>query len=126
MALLSAIMFCDCGRTSSSEDRQTISKNTVNSGPKQELGRKGLLGAWIATDDNASDDPNATLQIGRDSIFYLDDLKSVHYNLSSDTISIYYKDFTFRAFFRTTKDSLLMTDLESGELSSFVIWKPKK
>jgi hypothetical protein len=64
-----------------------------------------ILGAW--TDGSTE---NATFDIQKDSIFYVDQLESYPYHLNGDNISIQYADYKYEAKISWIQDTLVLTD----------------
>jgi hypothetical protein len=96
---------CKCGHTSSkkevtmnnSTEKPTLS-NTSN------INKNRLLGIW--TDGSTE---NATFDIRRDSIFYVDQLTAYRCGLNDDSITINYPDWVFRGNVSFSKDTLVIT-----------------
>lgn len=82
--------------------------NTVISSPTY-IDRNRLLGAW--TDGSGE---NATFDIGKDSIFYLDEMTSFPYTLKADTLTIIYPDMSFQGTAKFLGDTLILSDPEFG------------
>jgi len=79
--------------------------------------KQKLIGIWT---DGSSD--NATFDIKKDSIFYVDQFKSYRYSLNQDSIKIYYPDFTYTAKVYFIDDTLVMDSQDDG-IAKF--WKFK-
>lgn len=75
-----------------------------------------LLGIW--TDGNTE---NATFDIQRDSIFYVDQLSAYKYTIKDDSITISYPDWVFSGKVRFSKDTLVISS-EDGQTK---YWKFK-
>ena len=65
---------------------------------------KSIRGIW--TDGTTE---NATFEINKDSIFYIDQFTSFKYNIANDIIKIDYPDFEFVGHFGFSKDTLVIT-----------------
>lgn len=78
---------------------------------------KKILGIWT---DGTTD--NATLDIRKDSIFYVDQFQTYKYSVVNDTIQIYYSDWTYKGKVEYKKDTLIFSSEES--VSKY--WKFKK
>jgi len=76
-----------------------------------------IIGIW--TDGSPE---NATFDIRKDSIYYVDDFESFKYFLRGDIIEIHYSDFIYKAKVYFKKDTLVM-DAKDDELAKF--WKFK-
>jgi hypothetical protein len=68
-----------------------------------------LLGAWT---DGSSE--NVTFNIGKDSIFYLDEMTSFPYTLKNDSLTIVYPDMSFQGTAQFAGDTLILSDPEFG------------
>jgi hypothetical protein len=73
------------------------------------LRKDQLLGAW--TDGSTE---NATFDIGKDSIFYLDEMRSFPYSLKGDSLTIDYPDMSFQGTATFLGDTLILRDPEFG------------
>ena len=82
--------------------------NSVTSSPKS-IDRSRLIGAWT---DGIGD--NATFDIGKDSIFYLDEMTSFPYTLKGDSLTIVYPDMSFQGTAQFSGDTLILSDPEFG------------
>ena len=90
-----------------SSDAQTISITTEHT--KGSIDRSKLFGAW--TDGSTE---NATFDISKDTIFYLDAMTAFPYTLIGDTMIIEYPDFIVRASIHFSGDTLVLSDPEFG------------
>jgi hypothetical protein len=96
---------CKCGHTSSAKkeivthptELPTLSKEST-------INKNSILGAW--TDGSTE---NATFDIQRDSIFYVDQFTAYKYNLEGDSITINYPDWVFSGKVSFIKDTLVIT-----------------
>ena len=77
-----------------------------------------VMGVW--TNGNTA---KATFKIGKDSIYYVDELKSFKYELTADSIKIHYADFNYAAKIRFIKDTLVMQSQDEGDAK---YWRFKK
>ncbi|MEI6946711.1 hypothetical protein V9K67_05870 [Paraflavisolibacter sp. H34] len=68
-----------------------------------------LLGAW--TDGSTE---NATFNVGKDSIFYLDEMTSFPYTMKGDSLTIFYPDMSFQGTAKFAGDTLILSDPEFG------------
>ena len=68
-----------------------------------------ILGIW--TDGTTE---NATFDIRKDSIFYVDQFESYRYLLKKDSINVYYSDYTYSAKVYFKKDTLIMDSKDYG------------
>jgi hypothetical protein len=88
------------------------------SGPVVKASLKdSLIGIW--TDGS---DANATFDIRRDSIYYVDQFASYKYSLTADSIKIMYDDGPERFKVYFIKDTLIM---DSKDLGASKFWKFK-
>ena len=76
--------------------------------------KEKIIGIWT---DGESE--NATFQISRDSIYYVDNIKNYNYSLDQDSIKINYLDFTYSGKLSFINDTLVMESNE--DVSKF--WK---
>ena len=76
-----------------------------------------ILGVW--TDGSTE---NATFDIGKDTIFYVDQLEGYKYFINKDSIRINYSDWTYTGKIRIEQDTLILSS-EDG-ISKY--WKFKK
>lgn len=75
-----------------------------------------IIGIW--TDGQTE---NATFQIKKDSIYYVDHLENYFYRMESDSISIHYPDMIFKAKVLMKKDTLVLQTSEAN----YKYWKFK-
>lgn len=68
-----------------------------------------ILGIW--TDGSTE---NATFDIRKDSIYYVDQFKAYSYSLKEDSIKIHYSDFNYAAKIHFLKDTLVMDSKDYG------------
>jgi hypothetical protein len=64
-----------------------------------------ILGIW--TDGSTE---NATFEINKKTIFYVDLLKEYEYKLKKDSLFIFYDDYTSKRKFKISKDTLYITN----------------
>jgi len=123
LILLFVVSFYSC----STPKEKGNSKDTLKSTEKIEtlknvnesnIDNKKITGIW--TDGNSE---NATFDIRKDSIYYVEQFKSYKYSLTNDSIKIHYPDFTYSAKIYFLKDTLVMDSKEDG-IAKF--WKFKK
>jgi hypothetical protein len=107
--LLTTLAFAGCGSnignsnsTAADTSRPVIANNIAT---KSMDSNEKLIGVW--TDGSTE---NASIEIGRDSIFYVDRLASYPYSVDSNTISIKYSDFVYKALVSWRQDTLVFTD----------------
>jgi len=72
--------------------------------------QSALFGAW--TDGSTE---NAIFDIGKDSIFYVDQLEAFPYTLKGDSLTILFPGMRFVSQARISGDTLVLTDTVSGE-----------
>jgi hypothetical protein len=77
--------------------------------PTELIDKNQILGAW--TDGSTE---NATFDISKDSIFYLDEMTSFPYTLKGDSLTIVYPDMSFEGSARLIGDTLVLSDPELG------------
>ena len=82
-------------------------ENEVENKPKSD---SNILGFW--TDGSTE---NASFEISRDSIFYVDAFSSYKYSLSGDTIKIYYSDWTFVETTSFINDTLVISSKDQDD-----------
>lgn len=82
--------------------------NTVTSLPISN-DRNLILGTWT---DGSSE--NSSFDIGKDSIFYLDEMTSFPYTLKGDSLTIVYPDMSFQGTAKFSGDTLILNDPEFG------------
>jgi hypothetical protein len=68
-----------------------------------------ILGAWTNHQTE-----NATFEIRKDSIFYVDALESYSYRLDGNKIIIRFPEYKYEAVLSWLGDTLVMTDKDSG------------
>ncbi|MFY8180534.1 MAG: hypothetical protein ACOVLG_02075 [Flavobacterium sp.] len=66
---------------------------------------KSIIGIWT---DGSSE--NATFEINKSTIFYIDSLKEFKYKLKKDSLFIFYDDYTFKGKIKISKDTLFITN----------------
>ena len=113
------VIFSACSSSVSHTTDSTDSLSTIeqkaqqvektNDSPLTSFDKNQLMGAW--TDGSTE---NATLDIGKDSIFYLDQMTSFPYTLKGDSLTIVYPDMSFRGTAKFSKDTLILNDPEFG------------
>jgi hypothetical protein len=81
----------------------------VKVSPTEIIEKNQLLGAW--TDGSTE---NATFDISKDSIFYLDEMTSFPYTLQGDSLTIVYPDMSFQGTVKFLGDTLVLSDPEFG------------
>ena len=107
--LLTTLAFASCSSTIGNSNNtaadtpgpviaNNIATKSIDSNDK-------LIGVW--TDGSTE---NASIEIGRDSIFYVDRLASYPYSVDSDIISIKYSDFVYKVLVSWRQDTLVFTD----------------
>ena len=109
-ALLILLVACNPERNTKTIQDSTIGKDTskqiqqvaikVDENAKQTNASK-LLGIW--TEGSSG---NATFDIRKDSIYYVDQFATYKYSLTGDSIKIYYPDWTFTGAISFSKDTL--------------------
>jgi hypothetical protein len=82
----------------------------------KQTNQSDLSGVWT---DGSSE--NATLDIRKDSIYYVDQSASYKYSLSNDSIKILYPDWTFTGAVIFNKDTLVI----ASEDGTTKYWKFK-
>lgn len=87
------------------------SKNTVTVKDSLSPVNNKLIGIW--TDGRTE---NATFDIRKDSIYYVEQMKSYRYSTRGDSIKIYYEDYTFNANVYFIKDTLAISSEEGGQI----------
>jgi hypothetical protein len=107
LAFLSLLLlvYCKCSHTTTKKESVT-SKPTEEQTPVDILAfnKDRFLGAW--TDGSTE---NATFDIQRDSIFYVDQITAYKYNFEGDSITINYPDWVFCGKVSFIKDTLVIT-----------------
>ena len=83
--------------------------NLAKGNPTQTMETNRFLGAW--TDGTTE---NATFDIGKDSIFYLNEMTSFPYTLKGDSLTIGYPDMSFQGTAKFFGDTLVLIDPEFG------------
>jgi hypothetical protein len=78
--------------------------------------QSNLLGIWT---DGSSE--NATFDIKKDSIYYVDQFASYKYSLRADSIKINYPDYTFAGAVSFSKDTMII----ASEDGTTKYWKFK-
>ena len=73
------------------------------------ISKNQLLGTW--TDGTTE---NATMDIGHDSIFYVDQFQSFPYILKGDSITIIFPDMSYEGIAYFISDTLVLEDSEFG------------
>ena len=111
-ALLIFLMGCNPGQNAKTIQDSSITKDTfpqvqqvsiqVDDNVKKNRSLK-LLGIWT---DGSSE--NATFDIRKDSIYYVDQFATYNYSLSGDSIKIFYPDWTFTGAISFTKDTMII------------------
>jgi hypothetical protein len=99
----------DSADSSSTIEQKAQQVNVANDNPPNSVDKNQLLGAW--TDGSTE---NATFDIGKDSIFYLDQMTSFPYTVKGDTLTIVYPDMSFRGTANFSGDTLILNDPEFG------------
>lgn len=84
--------------------------------PADNAAATSLSGAWTV-----SGDPNATVLIRKDSIYYVDWGKSFRYRASTDSMTIYFDDFIYKASYRIDHDTLYFS--QNGSVNIMFRWK---
>lgn len=105
------LMACNNARTTQPvEQRRDNSKHQLTDTLKpsankieHNISSDDLIGAW--TDGGTE---NATFNIQKNSIFYVDQLTAYKYSLNGDSIKIFYPDWVFSGAVRLTKDTLVI------------------
>jgi len=115
VSLLLIIFLFSCN----SPQRHNLSKDdssNVKLEPKQNPSRFHdsvdkiqLLGTW--TDGTTE---NATFDIQKDSIFYVNQLQSYPYRLKGDSLTIHYSDMIFKGKVYFIMDTMVLSDREFG------------
>ena len=82
---------------------------TINPVKPSTFQKDQLIGIWISPQSD-----NPTLEIGKDSIYYINHDKSYKYVVKEDSIKIYYEDFIYSAKTYFYKDTLVMNSPEDG------------
>ena len=87
-------------------NKKDLSIAALDSGsmPAERTHTSSILGPWTS---GLSD--NALFDIGKDSIFYVEDLESFRYVLTGDSIKIFYPDYTFQGRIQLQQDTLTIT-----------------
>lgn len=85
------------------------SKPVVDSGSQTKV-----IGIW--TDGNSE---NASFQISKDSIYYVDHFLTFKYEVKGDSIYIHYPDYFYRAGITFSGDSMILKNAEMGRRSYF-------
>lgn len=102
-------------KNSTTNDISTRDQNVQDIKPdnkssvKEVISKDKLLGAW--TDGSTE---NATFDIGKDSIFYVEQLEAFPYTLKGDSITIVYPDMSFEGIVFMVGDTLVLSDSEFG------------
>jgi WD40 repeat protein len=96
---------CNCGHTSSAAKEVATHPTESPILPKEStINRNSVLGTW--TDGSTE---NATFDMQRDSIFYVDQFTAYKYNLEGNSITINYPDSVFSGKVSFIKDTLVIT-----------------
>ena len=120
LASLSLLLLvgCKCGHTTTMKERaQSKPTDAQTPASSSTFNKDRLLGIW--TDGSTE---NATFNIQRDSIFYVDQLIAYKYNVKEDTITINYADWAFKGKASFIKDTLVIAS-EDGQTK---YWKFKQ
>jgi hypothetical protein len=99
----------DSADSLSSIEQRAQQLEMADDNPPNSVDKDQLLGAW--TDGSTE---NATFDIGKDSIFYLDQMTSFPYMLKGDSLTIVYPDISFRGTAKFSGDTLILNDPEFG------------
>ena len=67
------------------------------------------MGIWTEGESE-----NATFSIGKDSIYYVDQMESYPYTLIKDSITIVYPDMSFEGIAYLVGDTFVLSDPEFG------------
>ncbi|QHS55776.1 hypothetical protein GWR56_09600 [Mucilaginibacter sp. 14171R-50] len=114
--LLAVCVFVSCNNAPKKETR-TINK-AVNKIPA--VTKDMIMGTWT----NGSTE-NASFDIGRDSIYYVEYFKSFKYELNKNVITIHYPDsFNYTGKIRFVNDTMIMRSIEKTDAPS-KFWKFK-
>jgi hypothetical protein len=124
-ALIILLSACNSEQKTETIQDSTITKDTLTQIEKapiqvddnaKQTNQSDLAGVWT---DGSSE--NATLDIRKDSIYYVDQSASYKYSLSNDSIKIIYPDWTFTGAVIFNKDTLVM----ASEDGTTKYWKFK-
>ena len=117
VALFTVFIACNFSGTMTSEG--TDNTSTIRHDPQRieietdnhqtTIEHSPLLGAW--TDGSTE---NATFDIGKDSIFYLDEMVFYSYTLKGDSLTIKYPDMSYQGIAQFSGDTLTLRDPEFG------------
>jgi hypothetical protein len=112
------ILFSACSspvsNSKASIDSSVAATKSRNEGPAkehsaEEIKKDNLFGAW--TDGSTE---NAMFDIGKDSIFYLNQMTSYPYTLKGDSLTIVYPDMSFVGTAKFSGDTLILSAPEFG------------
>ena len=94
-----------------STDQQSVQdgKPGEHSSAKEVISKDKLFGAW--TDGTTE---NAIFDIGKDSIFYVDQMKAFPYTLTGDSLTIVYPDMSYEGIVSLAGDTLILSNAEFG------------
>ncbi|HZH95694.1 MAG TPA: hypothetical protein VEY06_07405 [Flavisolibacter sp.] len=124
-ALIILLSACNFEQNTDTIKDSTITKDTLTQIEKapiqvddnaKQTNQSDLSGVWT---DGSSE--NATLDIRKDSIYYVDQSASYKYSLSNDSIKILYPDWTFTGAVIFNKDTLVI----ASEDGTTKYWKFK-
>ena len=110
------LIICSACRSSASNKKDSADRSSTIEQDKQQTylpkdhpprssDRSRLYGAW--TDGSTE---NATFDIGKDSIFYLDQMMAFPYRLKGDSLTIVYPDMSFQGTAKLSGDTLILSD----------------
>lgn len=111
LSILLTVIFagCNSGQNTVTIEDSLVMKDTTKRikkaveaiGQRTDGSNSNLLGAWT---DGSSE--NASFEIRKDSIYYVDQFATYKYSLTGDIIKIYYPDWTFTGAINFSKDTL--------------------
>jgi len=122
--IIAGFICCSCNNAPKKpkEPADTSNQNQINIAAPVSQAQfntlaKKLIGAWTGGESE-----NATFDISKDSIYYVDKFESYRYALKHDSIKIFYPDFVYTAKVYFIKDTLVMN---SKDFDVTKFWKFK-
>ena len=84
-------------------------KQSNKHSPRSIITKEQLMGTWAGENSE-----NASFSIGKDSIYYIDQMDSYPYTLIKDSLTIIYPDMSFEGIAYLAGDTLVLSDPEFG------------
>ncbi len=113
--ILLSILIWGCTSPKKSDDVDTTKASPKIDEQSSIFFKDKIIGIWTG-----GESPNATFEINKDSIYYVDHFKSYKYTLKNDSIKIFYDDYDYSAKIYFLKDTLVMN---SPEYDIAKFWK---